>query len=167
MPLLPNPWFLLGSVALVIAAFFGGDIHGRGEANQQNQIKIDKINQQVADLNEAARATEQQHTEQINGLATKLSKAQTDAQNRFGILDSGLRSGAIRLSVPAAGGFGLQPAKGSILAAGGGDQARTYLDPAFAESLVSITKDGDDAIRQLNICIDSYNVIRGQVNATE
>lgn len=167
MPLMPNPWFLLGSIGLVIAAYFGGDLHGHKVAGQEYQLKIDQLNQHVADMNEAARATEQLHTEQINGYATKLSKAQTDAQNRFGILDTGLRSGAIRLSIPTASGFGLQPTKSAAIAAGSGNQARAYLDPEVAEFLVSIAKDGDDAIRQLNTCIDSYNVIRGQVNATE
>lgn len=167
MPQLPNPWYLLGSVALVVAAFAFGSSHGHHTASVEYQLKIDQLNLHVADMNEQARATEQSRTEQINGLATKLSKAQTDAQNRFGILDAGLRSGAIRLSVPASTQWGIQPAQGSAASTGGGNQARTYLDPAFAESLVSITDEGDSAIRQLNTCIDSYNVIRGQVNATE
>lgn len=167
MPQLPNPWYLLGSVALVIAAFAFGSSHGHHTASVEYQLKIDKLNLHVADLNEQARAVEQSRSEQINGLATKLSKAQTDAQNRFGILDAGLRSGAIRLSVPTSNQWGIQPTQGSTIAARSGDQTRTYLDPAFAESLVAITDEGDSAIRQLNTCIDSYNIIRGQVNATE
>ena len=167
MPTLPNPWFLLGSVALAIAAFFAGDFHGQSAANAQCQLKLDKLAQKTADMNEQARQTEQQHAQQINNFATKLAKAQSDAQTKFDTVGSGIRAGTIRLSIPTSNGFGLQPPKGSTLATGDSNQARAYLDPATAESLVRIAKDGDDAIRQLNSCIDSYNEIRGQVNATE
>jgi prophage endopeptidase len=167
MPNLPNPWYLLGSVALTIAAFFFGSSHGKQVANTECQLKLDKISLRVADMNEVARATEVQHAEQINQFAIKLSKAQTDAKNVHDTVGSSLRSGALRLSVPTSTGFGLQPPKGATFAGGGLDQARAYLDPETAQSLVAITKDGDDAIRQLNTCIDSYNLIRGQVNATE
>jgi prophage endopeptidase len=43
-------------------------------------------------------------------------------------------------------------------------ETRAELDPAIAEDLETIASDGDDAIRQLNSCIDSYNDVRDKFN---
>ncbi|MCC7701421.1 lysis protein [Janthinobacterium sp. GW460P] len=84
--------------------------------------------------------------------------AQTD-RDRF---MADVRSGAIRLSIPVAGyrpGTGADPADS---AAAGVDrqQARAELDGAAAAALDAIAGDGDAATRQLNACIDAYNLVR-------
>jgi hypothetical protein len=75
------------------------------------------------------------------------AKAENDTLRRA------VRDGALRLSVPAA----------SCVAehSGTGDQqARAELVPAVAGSLVDIAVDGDDAVRDLNECIDKYEAVR-------
>ena len=89
----------------------------------------------------------------------QLDKA--NAQKIFDRLDADLRSGALRLSVRTTG----QPAApGSHGAAAGPVQARAELDPEDAAALVRITDDGDNAIRDLNTCIDGYNAVMRQAN---
>jgi len=51
-------------------------------------------------------------------------------------------------------------------ATSGLDTATAQLDPAFAQSIVTITDDGDNAIRKLNACITVYNQVRELLNGT-
>lgn len=84
--------------------------------------------------------------------------AQTD-RDRF---MADVRSGAIRLSIPLNGNCasnGTGPAD-SAAAGGHRQQARAELDLAAAAALDAIASDGDAATRQLNACIDAYNLIR-------
>ncbi|RGE46121.1 hypothetical protein DZC30_04965 [Comamonas testosteroni] len=101
--------------------------------------------------------------ERSGQLATRLGqitddnlKDKADAKHSIDALSADLRSGALRLSVRTTG---QPPASGGSAAAGPG-QARAELDPATAEALVRITADGDNAIRDLNTCIDQYAEVR-------
>ncbi len=84
--------------------------------------------------------------------------AQTD-RDRF---MADVRSGAIRLSIPVAGNCPSAGAGPADSAAAGSDrqQARAELDGAAAAALDAIASDGDAATRQLNACIDAYNLVR-------
>ena len=84
--------------------------------------------------------------------------AQTD-RDRF---MADVRSGAIRLSIPIAGNRPSAGAGPTDPAAAGVDrqQARAELDGAAAAALDAIASDGDAATRQLNACIDAYNLVR-------
>ena len=91
-------------------------------------------------------------------LTEETHHAQTD-RDRF---MADVRSGAIRLSIPVAKqcpGNGPGPAD-SAAAGSNRQQARAELDGAAAAALDAIASDGDAAIRQLNACIDAYNLIR-------
>ena len=87
----------------------------------------------------------------------QLDKA--DAKKAFDRLDADLRTGALRLSVRTIA----QPG-GNHGAAAGPVQARAELDPEDAAALVRITDDGDNAIRDLNTCIDGYAQVMRQAN---
>jgi len=45
-------------------------------------------------------------------------------------------------------------------AASGDTETRAELDGRVAQALVDLTARGDQAIRQLNTCIDQYNQVR-------
>jgi len=91
--------------------------------------------------------------------ADHLTQEQTHAKTERDRFNDDLRSGAVRLSIPVASG---QCAATADAAAAAGDQhqARAELDPATAAALDAIAGDGDDAARQLNACIDAYNLVR-------
>lgn len=82
------------------------------------------------------------------------TKVLTDAQARNKALLARLGSGTQRLSVPA---------RCPVVRAGTGPssvddaEARTELDPAHSQRIVSITNDGDEAIIALNALIDHVN----------
>ncbi len=87
----------------------------------------------------------------------QLDKA--NAQKAFERLDADLRSGALRLSIRTTAQTG-----GNHSTAAGPVQARADIDPEDAADLVRITDDGDNAIRDLNACIDGYNKVMHQAN---
>ena len=109
----------------------------------------------VLDLERAASAALVQRADQ-------LTQDQDHAKTERGPFNADVRSGAVRLSIPVAGGqCANATAPVDTAAAGGnGHQARAELDPATAAALDAIAGDGDDATRQLNACIDAYNTVR-------
>ncbi|MDN5535639.1 lysis system i-spanin subunit Rz [Comamonas sp.] len=99
---------------------------------------------------------------QLGQLLDRNQLEKADAKIAFDRLDSDLRSGALRLSVRAT----TQPG-GNHSAATGPVQARADIDPADAAALVRITEDGDNAIRDLNTCIDGYAKVMRQANGAQ
>jgi len=69
----------------------------------------------------------------------------TNAQAQIADLRKRIASGRVRLTVPAR----CSQNSGTSVDHG---EARTELDPALSDSLIAITADGDQAIRQLTAC---------------
>ncbi|PHV16340.1 lysozyme [Janthinobacterium sp. BJB303] len=91
--------------------------------------------------------------------ADHLTQEQTHAKTERDRFNDDVRSGAVRLSIPVASGHCAATADPTA-AASDQHQARAELDAATAAALDAIAGDGDDATRQLNACIDAYNLIR-------
>jgi prophage endopeptidase len=91
--------------------------------------------------------------------ADHITQEQTHAETERDRFNIDVRSGAVRLSIPVAGDHCAAVAD-TTAAAGHRHQARAELDPATATALDAIAGDGDDATRQLNACIDAYNLVR-------
>lgn len=91
--------------------------------------------------------------------ADHLTQEQTHAKTERDRFNADVHSGAVRLSIPVASGHCAATAD-STAAAGHRHQTRAELDPATAAALDAIAGDGDDATRQLNACIDAYNLVR-------
>jgi Bacteriophage Rz lysis protein len=81
----------------------------------------------------------------------KLHQEKQDAQTKINQLRANVASGALSLSVRASC---------SASTAAGDSEARAELDPKAADDLISIAADGDQAIIELNSCIDFYNNLR-------
>ncbi|WP_284336705.1 lysis system i-spanin subunit Rz [Comamonas sp. NoAH] len=138
---------------------------------------VDQRAEQRGRLDEQARQAAQhadvlsRNIQQSNRLAGVLGQfieqhqqEQFNAQEAVARLGTDLRSGAIRLHVrtthaPSAGGNTDRAAAGTV-------QAHTELDPADAAALLHITAQGDDAIRELNTCIDRYHAVQQTLSAT-
>jgi hypothetical protein len=91
--------------------------------------------------------------------ADQLTQEQTHAKTERDRFSLDVRSGAVRLSIPVASGHCAATAD-TAAAAGHRHQTRAELEPATAAALDAIAGDGDDATRQLNACIDAYNLVR-------
>lgn len=135
MPLsLLNPWVILGILAAMGAAFTAG----HHQAYVEQAAAILRLNQEAIHLKDVA--------------DTQLYKEKQNAQAKIEKLNSDLASGALRLSI--------RTQVRDADAACGDPQARAELDGQTAQDLVAITRDGDNAIIDLNSCIDRYNSLK-------
>lgn len=120
-------------IGCLLIAFFAGKYDER----QAIKAEVERIESSMRD--EAAAAT------------SKLEKEKRDAQNKVDQLRADVAAGAVRLSVRASC---------SASTAAGDSEARAELDPKVADDLIAITSDGDQAIIELNTCIDFYNKLK-------
>jgi hypothetical protein len=120
-------------IGCLLIAFFAGKYQER----QAIKAEVTRIESAMQD--EAAVA------------AAKLEKEKQDAQLKVNQLRADVAAGAVRLSVRASC---------SASTAAGDSEARAELDPKAADDLISIAADGDQAIIELNACIDFYNNLR-------
>jgi len=146
-----NPYVLLGIVVALLGSFGGGYYKGSGDEEARQQIEI-------AAANAKARETEQNMTVVANTYATTLRNVQNAAKIKETKLRADAATGALRLSIPAKAS--ICPTTNSAAPSGNSGEARAELDRSVAEALISITADGDAAIRKLNACIDTYEKMR-------
>ena len=81
---------------------------------------------------------------------TKLIKEKNEAKKKYDIILTRIRNSSVRVSVPA---------KKCVTSSTTGEK-RAELNPETVERILSVGRDGDEAIRELNYCIDRYNSIK-------
>lgn len=113
--------------------------YGRHVAYAEQAAEIARLNQ---------KAVEQKEKHDDN-----LHKEKVNAQAKINALQSAIATGSLRLSVAAN--------KVQCTASAAGDaEARAELDPKVSADLIAIAGEGDQAIIELNNCIDRYNDLR-------
>lgn len=155
----PRLWLAL--IALSAAAYFAGDYRAtrtykarEAAANIAAKAALDEARTRV-------RETERLMSQSLASIADRHKKElhdETVKRNRF-VAD--VRSGAIRLSIPVIAGSADATSSDPAAASRDRHQARAELTPEAGMALAAIADDGDDAIRQLNSCIDAYEIARG------
>jgi len=147
-----NPYVLLGIVLFVLSAFGGGYWKGGKDEAMRQQMEI-------ARLNEQARETEQRMAVVAQTYAQTLRKANNVAKVKEDKLRTDLASGERKLFIPVKAECPVQAA-GDTPAPSGNTETRAELDGRVAQALVDLTSRGDQAIRSLNACIDTYEKMR-------
>jgi len=140
-----NPWVLVGILGLVLSSYF----YGHHAAYVEQAVE-------VARLNGLEREKEKQMQTMADNHAKDLRKANQNAKAEVTKLQSDIADGKLRFSVRTVSTC--QDASSS----GGNTESRAELDPTVSQALIDITADGDNAIRQLNACIDIYNEVRSK-----
>lgn len=120
-------------------------------ANERTQTSEQR---RAAEASLAASAAQAIHT-----LTEEKARAQKDRD----ALAARLHAGTVRVSVPVLRCGPTGPGSSADPAGSGPGQARAELAPAAALALDRIAGDGDDAIRELNTCIDRYAAARATV----
>jgi len=128
-----NPSVLIA----IIIALAGAFSYGHHQAYLEQQAEIGRLNAVMA--------------EEANKSAVLLQKEKQNAQIKTNQLRADINSGALRLSVPVSS---------ACSTTSGTTEARAELDRQTSQDLISITEDGDTAIRELNYCIDRYNQVK-------
>lgn len=175
-------WLIAATVLAVLTALGWGahrvDAAGyaRGQAETQNRWDAaqDRVDQATTKALADALVARDKAQRQANDLRLELEDITTRHQEEItrekkaqDTFIAGVRAGHIRLSIPTrpAAGSGAGACQPDLPAAAGSsgiapDEARTDLDPATGADVVAITDSGDDAVRDLNVCIDSYNAVQ-------
>ena len=161
----------LGAGVLAVAFVVAWTVQG-----WRKDADIDHLKAGIATANQAAADARAARTQQvlqaernardaIQAITDKLTTERDTARHEKDLYIAGVRSGAIRLSVPVIAAVPAGPGCADSAAAGGpGQEARAQLTPAAAEFLDDIASEGDDAIRQSNALIDAYNALREKLN---
>ena len=147
-----NPYVLLGIVLAVLGSFGAGYYSGEQNEYERQQIEIARLNQQ-------ARETEQRMGEVAQTYAQTLRKANNVAKAKETKLRTDIASGERKLFIPVKTSCPVSASADSP-ASSRDTETRAELDPRIAESLVDLTSRGDQAIRSLNACIDTYEQMR-------
>jgi prophage endopeptidase len=147
-----NPYVLLGIVLAILGSFGGGYYKGEQNEYERQQIEIARLNQQ-------ARETEQRMGEVAQTYAQTLRKANNVAKAKETQLRTDIASGERKLFIPVKTSCPVS-ATADPTSPAGNTETRAELDPRIAQSLVDLTSRGDQAIRSLNACIDTYEKMR-------
>jgi hypothetical protein len=147
-----NPWVILGFVLSVTISFGGGYFKGKHDENVSQQLEIARLNA-IARTKEAALATAVTST--ATALRTSNEKAKQISKER----DLAIASGALRLRLPVKATCPVSATPSAAIAAGDSSQEGGELDATTAQTLIAITDDGDEAIRQLTACQQAYESI--------
>ena len=148
-----NPYVILGVILAILGSFGSG--YYKGEQNEYERQQTE-----IARLNTEARETEQRMAEVAQTYAQTLRKANDVARIKETKLRTDLASGERKLFIPVKAPECAVPATADAPAPSGSTETRAELDPRIAQSLVDLTSRGDQAIRQLNTCIDQYEKVR-------
>ena len=149
-------------IAIIAFCSVIGGVYGLGRHNGYEQSQ-QELAEQVAKANAQARQTEQQLNNQIADLSTQLVKVQDDAKKQIAKRDSDIATGKLQLFIKTK--TPICPSTNAP-STSGPDTSTAQLDPAFAQSIVAITDDGDTAIRKLNACIAVYNQVKEMINGS-
>ena len=106
-----------------------------------------------ADLrqSEANLSLQKEYMKSVEDLEIKYKKEREQDEKTIKTLRDSINNGTVRLSIPTT--------TSRITTTPSGEK-RAELDPETANSLISITEDGDKAIRDLNQCVDTYNKVK-------
>jgi len=151
-----NPWVLLGIVLAVLGSFGVGYYGGKQDEYERQQIEIARLNQQ-------AREAEQRMGEVAQTYAQTLRKANNVAKVKEDKLRTDIASGERKLFIPVQTSCAVSVTADSPAPAGN-TETRAELDGRTAQVLIDLTSRGDQAIRQLNACIDSYESAKKSLN---
>jgi len=147
-------------IAFLLTSFGGVYQIGHHQGYEASEAVVQA---KIAEANQIARNTEQSLNVKINDLTTQLVKVQNEAQKQIAKRDADIASGKLQLYVRTKGTVCPTP---NAPATSGSDTATAQLDPAFAQSIVAVTDDGDLAIRKLNACIATYNQVKDMINGS-
>ena len=136
MPTLPNPWVILGAIAVAFSAYLLGHHAGYVKKETEDNLLIASKNSEMNKLKDEQDAKDQSTKQEFE---TKLS---------------GIIASRPRLYIPITSKGGCSPSTSN------NGQERAELDGQTVEDLIKLVAEGDRAIIELNSCIDRYEAIR-------
>jgi hypothetical protein len=147
-----NPWVMLALICAFLGVGAVSFTKGEESEHERQQLEIAKLNQE-------ARQKEQALVSAVTTTATQLVKVNNNAKIEIAKRDAAIASGALRLRIPVAQtSCPIPTTTDAAVASGNSVQTSAELDSTTARLIVAITDQGDANTRQLNACIDAYNI---------
>jgi prophage endopeptidase len=150
-----DPRLWLATIALIAVSFMAGDWNGVHSEKKKTELRDSKV------AVETLTAKQDIDREMRKGVDALIAQNQTEKQNAKTSNDNlhtALLTGAKRLSVAVTSAC---PSGNTGAAA---TETRADLLPAVAVAIHDIGAESDDAVRDLNTCIDAYNAVRDTNN---
>ena len=144
-----------GLLALIVGSAFGYwlcHLQWEAETERMNASQAQQETERLKKTLEDNRNLQ----ETVSRLQAKMKKENDNAQKKYNALLARINRGDIRVSVPVRAGGGVS-ATGCTGTAN--RETRAELDPETVERILAVGRDGDNAIRDLNQCIDQYQSI--------
>lgn len=157
-PLDPRLWLFL--IALSATAYLAGDYNASSKYKVREAAANITAKTKLEDATERVRETERFMSQSLASITVQNKKELQDEKGKRDRFIADVRSGAVRLSIPVIAGRADAPSADPAAASRDRHQARAELAPEAGITLAAIAGDGDDAIRQLNSCIDAYEIAR-------
>lgn len=154
----PRLWMAL--IALLVASYLTGDYNASIKYKVKEAAANIAAKATLDDATDRVRETERYMSQNLASIADQHKKDLKDEIIKRTRFIADVRSGAIRLSIPVIAGSADSASADPAVASGNRHQARAELTHEAGITLAAIADDGDDAIRQLNSCIDAYAVAR-------
>ena len=151
--MIPNPKFILIALIACLASYGYGHHKGWWERDMEMQVEI-------AAKNEEAREKEQQLQKQLNDQTSQLMEANNAITQKQSALDRAISSGRVRF--PSSSCVQASPSAGP--APSNSPETTSESDRETLRLIAQIAADGDNAINQLNACIDAYNQVKETIN---
>jgi hypothetical protein len=137
MPSLPNPWVILGAIAVAFSVYLYGHHAGYAKKEQEDRLLIAQKNSEMNKLKDEQDAKDNTVKQEFE---TKLS---------------GIIASRPRLYIPVT-----TSKSGCAATTSNNGQERAELDGQTVEDLIRLVAEGDRAIIELNSCIDRYEAVR-------
>ena len=143
---------LVGIAGLIVGLTAGWFANG-WRLNAQIEATAAEHAQALQRAEQEARSKEQEWQSTHNKLQAKYEKEKKNAESKIADLRRRVQSGTVRMSILAtACAVSQNPGTGIA-------ETRAELDPETAERILAVGRDGDEAIRELNQCIDQYRAV--------
>lgn len=144
---------LVGIAGLIVGLTAGWFANG-WRLNAQIEATAAEHAQALQRAEQEARSKEQEWQSTHNKLQAKYEKEKKNAESKIADLRRRVQSGTVRMSILAtACAVSQNPGTGIA-------ETRAELDPETAERILAVGRDGDEAIRDLNQCIDQYRALQ-------
>lgn len=144
---------IIGIAGLIVGLIAGWFANG-WRLNAQIEATAAEHAQALQKAEQEARAKEQAWQSAHNDLQAKYEQEKKDAESKIADLRRRVQSGTVRMSILAtACAVSQNPGTGIA-------ETRAELDPETAERILAVGRDGDEAIRDLNQCIDQYRALQ-------
>ncbi|WP_278540446.1 lysis system i-spanin subunit Rz [Oxalobacter formigenes] len=159
---------LKSSLIACTLALIVGVLAGYWVCNLQWEASESRMNESQAkqETERLEKAMEENRNlkETVSQMQIQTKKENDNEKRKYDDLLARINRGTVRVSVPTRACSDVSEAGHS----GTDDrETRAELDPATAESILAVGRDGDEAIRELNMCIDQYNAVKSSIAALD